>query len=65
VRDHPRAKPCGKNTGKGIPFVFTGFSEAVKGSRHEGRRILRKPVTDEEVLAALDQMIESVANKRT
>jgi CheY-like chemotaxis protein len=50
---------------KGIPFVFcTGFGGAVRGSRHKGRGILRKPVTDEDVLAAFDQMIEAVANKR-
>ncbi len=52
--------------GKGIPFVFcTGFGRAVRGSRHEGREILLKPVTDEEVLAAFDQMMETAANKRT
>jgi len=52
--------------GKGIPFVFcTGFGGAARGSRHEGREILLKPVTDEEVLAAFDQMMESAANKRT
>ena len=52
--------------GKDIPFVFcTGFGRAVRGSRHEGREILLKPVTDEEVLAAFDQMMETAANKRT
>jgi PAS domain S-box-containing protein len=52
--------------GKGIPFVFcTGYGGAVRGSRHEGRRILRKPVTDEEVLAAFDQMIDESADART
>jgi PAS domain S-box-containing protein len=50
---------------KGIPFVFcTGHAELVRGSRHNGRRILRKPVTDEEVLAALDEMIGQAARAR-
>ena len=45
---------------KGIPFVFcTGHPELVRESRHKGHRILRKPVTDEEVLAAFDQMFEA------
>jgi len=50
--------------GKGIPFVFcTGHAERIRESRHKGHRVLRKPVTDEEVLDAFDQMIESRADK--
>jgi PAS domain S-box-containing protein len=49
---------------KGIPFVFcTGHAERIRESRHKGHEVLRKPVTDEEVLDAFDQMVESRAKK--
>ena len=49
---------------KGIPFVFcTGHAERIRESRHKGHPVLRKPVTDEEVLDAFDQMVQSRANK--
>ena len=49
---------------KGIPFVFcTGHAERIRESRHKGHHVLRKPVTDEEVLDAFDQMTGSPANK--
>ena len=50
--------------GKGIPFVFcTGHAERIRESRHKGHRVLRKPVTDEEVLDAFDQMVGSRTDK--
>jgi PAS domain S-box-containing protein len=61
---HPSFEVADTLAVKGIPFVFcTGHAERIRESRHKGHPVLRKPVTDEEVLDAFDQMVESRANK--
>jgi DNA-binding NarL/FixJ family response regulator len=57
---HPSFEVADTLAAKEIPFVFcTGYGDLVRRSRHQDRRVLQKPMTDSEVLAAYDEMIGS------
>jgi DNA-binding NarL/FixJ family response regulator len=57
---HPSFEVADALAAKGIPFVFcTGHGDLVRRSRHQDRRVLQKPMTDGDVLAAFDEMMQA------
>jgi hypothetical protein len=61
---HPSFEVADALAAKGIPFVFcTGYGDLVQRSRHQDRPVLQKPMTDDDVLAAYDEMMQAVAGR--